>query len=112
MCALFGSPTGLKNLAVQMSDPFGDDPLDFKLENFLASYYENALEFLADDYTSKGEDLPEGIQNPMGTDDEHRVSIKRMLSMAHAANRAGPLVAKRPGALRGRVCRGHVLRGA
>ena len=53
-----------------------------------APYYENALEFLADDYTSKGEDLPEGIENPMGTDDEHRVSIrKRMPSMEHASAR-------------------------
>ena len=74
-CALSDLCPGVKNLAVQMSDPFGNDPVDFKLENFLASYYNNAIHFLADDFDSNGDDLPEGIQNPM---DSRRGARKRI----------------------------------
>ena len=84
-CALSDLCPGVKNLAVQMSDPFGNDPVDFKLENFLASYYNNAIHFLADDFDSNGDDLPEGIQNPM---DSRRGARKRMLSAESALSKA------------------------
>ena len=84
-CALSDLCPGVKNLAVQMSDPFGNDPIDFKLENFLASYYNNAIHFLADDFDSNGDDLPEGIQNPM---DSCRGARKRMLSAERALSKA------------------------
>ena len=84
-CALSDLCPGVKNLGVQMSDPFGNDPVDFKLENFLASYYNNAIHFLADDFDSNGDDLPEGIQNPM---DSCRGARKRMLSAERALSKA------------------------
>jgi len=33
----------------------------------MAAYYNNALDFLADEFTCKGDELPAGITNPMRT---------------------------------------------
>ena len=39
---------GLKNLAGAMADPFGDDEIDFKVERFLASMYDNSMAHLTE----------------------------------------------------------------
>jgi hypothetical protein len=38
---------GLRELAVAMADPFGDDTIDFKLEKFLEASFKNTLALLA-----------------------------------------------------------------
>jgi len=42
---------GLRELAVAMADPFGEDVIDFKLEKFLQSSYKNALAHLANEHS-------------------------------------------------------------
>ena len=39
---------GMKNLAGAMADPFGDDSIDFKVERFLASMYDNSMAHLTE----------------------------------------------------------------
>jgi len=39
---------GMKNLAGAMADPFGDDEIDFRVEKFLASMYENSMAHLTE----------------------------------------------------------------
>jgi predicted membrane chloride channel (bestrophin family) len=34
---------GMKQLAGAMADPFGDDEIDFRVEQFLASMYDNSM---------------------------------------------------------------------
>ena len=48
-----------------MSDPFGDDDVDFDTGDFLASAYKNALAFLADDHRPACDALPNGLINPV-----------------------------------------------
>ena len=44
---------GLAEIAISMSDPFGDDQADFNLDAFLQSVYNNAVGFLTDDRTRR-----------------------------------------------------------
>jgi len=55
---------GLKEVAVAMSDPFGDDAIDFDLEAMLSASYKNAVALLRDTRTSDGEDMGE-LLNPI-----------------------------------------------
>ena len=43
---------GLKELAVAMADPFGDDVIDFQLEKFLAAMYQKQLTSPTKHFTS------------------------------------------------------------
>ena len=40
---------GMRGLAVQLSNPFGDDSVDFNLESFMSGAYKNALSYLRED---------------------------------------------------------------
>ena len=51
LCLLF---IGLKEVAVQMSNPFGDDTVDFDVERFLRSAYNNSVAMLQDDWKPYG----------------------------------------------------------
>ena len=56
---------GIKQIAISMADPFGDDEVDFKLEKFLASTYQNALAHLGDTNTEAlGTELPSEVFPP------------------------------------------------
>ena len=57
---------GLSEIAISMSDPFGEDQADFNLEAFLESVYNNAVGYLCDDRTlALPHGLPEGMENPL-----------------------------------------------
>ena len=56
---------GLKELAVAMADPFGDDVIDFQLEKFLAAMYQNALAHLEDAYSPRGTELCKDTEPPI-----------------------------------------------
>ena len=58
---------GLKNLAGAMADPFGDDTIDFKVEKFLASMYDNSLAIITEVFSVGGLRLPDGLYNPLPT---------------------------------------------
>ena len=45
---------GLKEVAVKMTDPFGDDDIDFDIEEMLASWYKNCVLLLKDVHTPLG----------------------------------------------------------
>ena len=77
---------GLKNLAVAMSDPFGDDVIDFKVERFLAGMFDNSVAHLCETYKAHGTTLPEGIHNPLPAD--LTSPPMRMMSIVEAARRA------------------------
>jgi predicted membrane chloride channel (bestrophin family) len=62
ICTIF---IGMKNLAVAMSDPFGDDAIDFKLEAFLNASYGNAIAHFMDEHVVLGDTCPEGMMVPM-----------------------------------------------
>jgi len=55
---------GLKELAVAMADPFGDDVIDFQLEKFLAGSYRNALAHLGDTYQPTASKVEEEVAPP------------------------------------------------
>jgi hypothetical protein len=56
-----------QQVAVAMSDPFGDDDIDFDLEAMLSGAYKNAVACLRDQRTTDGDDLGELI-NPILSD--------------------------------------------
>jgi len=56
---------GLSELAIAMSDPFGDDQADFNLEAFLESVYDNAVGFLTEDRSLRHSGLPVEMHNPL-----------------------------------------------
>ena len=56
---------GLKELACVMSDPFGDDVIDFKVDAFLRTSYINAVAHLEEDRPVTGPAMPQGISLPM-----------------------------------------------
>ena len=57
---------GINQIAISMADPFGDDEVDFKLEKFLATAYQNALAHLGDTNTQPlGTELPPDVFPPM-----------------------------------------------
>ena len=62
VCLIF---TGMKNLAVSMADPFGDDVIDFRIEKFLSGMYEHALAHCHHEFHPNRSQIPEGIHNPL-----------------------------------------------
>ena len=62
VCVVF---IGLRDLAVSMANPFGDDEIDFKFEKFLGSSYTTALAFLCDKHHPSGTELPNDLTNPL-----------------------------------------------
>ena len=62
ICTIF---IGLKNLAVAMADPFGDDAIDFRVEGFLGASYKNAIAHFLDEAEVNGSELPDGLRNPL-----------------------------------------------
>eukprot|EP00325_Prymnesiales_sp_UTEX-LB-985_P018871 CAMPEP_0174762518 /NCGR_PEP_ID=MMETSP1094-20130205/109819_1 /TAXON_ID=156173 /ORGANISM="Chrysochromulina brevifilum, Strain UTEX LB 985" /LENGTH=266 /DNA_ID=CAMNT_0015968471 /DNA_START=419 /DNA_END=1219 /DNA_ORIENTATION=- len=55
---------GLREVAVAMSDPFGNDPTDFEVDTMLKSAYKNAVACLQDNRRPMLQDLG-GLQNPI-----------------------------------------------
>jgi len=64
ICLIF---LGLKEVAVAMSDPFGDDAIDFDLEAMLSGAYKNAVALLRDTRASDGHAIGDLI-NPITCD--------------------------------------------
>lgn len=56
---------GLKDIGVAMADPFGDDVIDFKVEQFLSASYANAVAHLSDERPPLGSRMPKGLRVPM-----------------------------------------------
>ena len=82
ICLIF---LGLKNLAVSMADPFGEEVTDFQIEKYLAGMYNHALSHLRFKATENGERLPKGLKNPLDVS-QH---IKRMATcsaLLHSAH--------------------------
>jgi hypothetical protein len=63
----------LLQVAVAMSDPFGDDDVDFDLEPMLAGAYKNSVAVLSDHRASNGADLG-SLLNPI-VDSEARFTV-------------------------------------
>ena len=63
VCVVF---IGLRDLAVSMANPFGEDEIDFKFESFLAGSYTNAIAHLCDLHPRAGSELPTELTNPLG----------------------------------------------
>jgi len=55
---------GLKDLAGVMADPFGDDVIDFKVDEFLRTSYINAVSHIEEERPLSGHQLPSGIAVP------------------------------------------------
>ena len=70
ICVMF---LGLKDVAVQMSDPFGDDDVDFDLEPMLSGAYKNAVALLRDERAPDGGAIGD-LTNPI-TDRTQRFTI-------------------------------------
>jgi len=90
---------GLKEVAVAMSDPFGDDAIDFDLEAMLSGAYKNAVALLRDTRASDGNAIGDLI-NPITCDHARftvdftmdmtaEASPSRMLAGAAAAAKGG-----------------------
>ena len=56
---------GLKVVAVNMSDPFGDDAVDFPIEEMLESSFESAVDFGLMLFPSVGECTPGVVNVPV-----------------------------------------------
>jgi len=83
---------GLREVAVAMSNPFGDDAIDFDLEAMLAGAYKNCVALLRDTRRSDGSNI-EGLTNPL-TNHDARFTVDvgvipsgRAVSMAGAGDR-------------------------
>jgi len=63
---------GLERIAAAMSDPFGDDEIDFDVEALLSSAYNNATAYLREDKAPCAGKLPSGILNVLTTATELR----------------------------------------
>jgi len=63
---------GLERIAAAMSDPFGDDEIDFDIEALLSSAYNNATAYLREEKPACGGKLPGGILNVLTTASEMR----------------------------------------
>ena len=55
----------LAEIGVKMSDPFGDDEVDFNVDAFMKSTYNNAVDFLIEDRALHAHGLPQAMQNPL-----------------------------------------------
>jgi len=65
ICMVF---LGLREVAVAMSNPFGDDEIDFDLEKMLAGAFKNAIAILRDPRPVAGSEL-NGLVNPVTSTD-------------------------------------------
>ena len=58
---------GLQEIAAAMSDPFGDDDIDFDIEGLLSSAYNNAISFLREEKPECADTVPDEIVNVLTT---------------------------------------------
>ena len=59
---------GLRSLSVQLSNPFGDDLVDFNIEEFMHREYKNVLSMLTTElHAPHSKVLPQGLSNPLLT---------------------------------------------
>lgn len=65
VCMVF---MGLKEVAIAMSNPFGDDDIDFDLEKMLAGAFKNSVAILKDQREVAGSNLG-GLTNPVTSKD-------------------------------------------
>jgi len=56
---------GLKEVAICLADPFGDDAVDFNVDVFLMAAYKNAVANLSDDHEPCGASMPAELSNPL-----------------------------------------------
>ena len=57
---------GMRSLAVQLSDPFGDDLVDFEIEDFLKSAFMNAVAHLREPRQKLWlDDMPSDLRSPL-----------------------------------------------
>jgi len=56
---------GLKEVAICLADPFGDDAVDFNVDTFLMGAYKNSVAHLSIQHEACGMELPTGISNPL-----------------------------------------------
>lgn len=56
---------GLQQIAIGMSDPFGNDDVDFDIDGFLRHAYDNAVAKLLDTRQANGEYLSNEMENPL-----------------------------------------------
>ena len=84
VCLIF---MGLKNLAVAMADPFGDDEVDFNVDAMLAGAYKNAVAIISDGFEVKVDSLPAGVGFPSNPD-----AAQSVKQDAEKAGEASPLL--------------------
>lgn len=80
VCVVF---IGLRDLAVSMANPFGEDEIDFKFETFLAASYTNAIAHLCDLHPPSGSELPTELANPL--EEFNRTSSVKLASTKEVA---------------------------
>ena len=56
---------GMRGLAVQLSNPFGNDSVDFEIESFMKGAYTNAVAHLKAERPVSGALMPIGLKNPL-----------------------------------------------
>ena len=66
---------GMRGLAVQLSNPFGDDLVDFEIEQFMKGAYINAVAHLKSERPLSGDVLPIGIKNPLLDDPRDPLAV-------------------------------------
>ena len=68
---------GMRNVAVQLANPFGHDQVDFDIETFLQKSYDNAIAHLRHSRRDRAPavfDLPPGMKNPLLSVEDERAS--------------------------------------
>ena len=83
ICMVF---LGLREVAVAMSNPFGDDEIDFDLEKMLAGAFKNAIAILKDPRPIAGTEL-NGLVNPV-TSMDARFTVDASKFPAQGSQRA------------------------
>jgi hypothetical protein len=56
---------GMRSLAVQLSNPFGKDSVDFEIESFMKGALDNSVAFLRDSHRTSARHPAKGIKNPL-----------------------------------------------
>jgi predicted membrane chloride channel (bestrophin family) len=56
---------GMRGLAVQLSNPFGEDSVDFEIESFMKGAYTNAVAHLKSEKPETYNQVPAGLSNPL-----------------------------------------------
>ena len=73
---------GLKEVAVALSDPFGEDAVDFEVDKFISASYRDCLALLADSDVPRARRqrsaaaLPDGLKNPLGEEGGLRAAVE------------------------------------